>query len=314
MLRKIALPLALLALSACNSTGGLKNPFVKEKPFVATPVPADFAVIVDENHDTYYSRQHIRQSITAADAMSTTTYTTRRDFNDSISNNFSQETPLSAVQLQNMWNDVSRYNLMQGSSLWINWRSDADLYKRNSYTLQIRANGHTRTYTATNGFSGNLRPLMLQVEAVRLPISQNSNTPVVTPPSQQPPEPPAATTQPTAPDMSPSTPPTPPVSSGMSDQAVPSPATAPTITINPPTPAPAPSAVTPPQTTTQPAPPADAPGAYHQLKTPGQSSLDHSNDPLILPDPNRPATAANAPAFYGGLMIPVQNHSDGSRD
>ncbi|HVX86770.1 MAG TPA: hypothetical protein VH253_18455 [Phycisphaerae bacterium] len=309
MLRKTALPLTLLALAACNSTGGLKVPFEKEKPFVATPVPADFAIVVDENHDTYYDRQHIRQAIAATDAMSTTTYTTRRDYNDSISNNFSQETPLSPVQLQNMWNDVARYNLMKGSSLWINWRSNADLYKRNSYTLQIRANGQTRTYSATNGFSGNLRPLMLQVQAVRLPISQNSNTPVITPASQQPPTPPANNTQPTTPDMAPSTQ---PISSGMSDHAAPNPSTVPSITINPPTPAP--SAVTPPQTTTQPATPSDAPGTYHQLKTPGQSSLDHANDPLILPDPTRPATAADAPAFYGGLMIPVQNLTDATRD
>jgi hypothetical protein len=210
MARKVAFLFPIvLGLAACNSTGGLKVPFTKEKPFVPTAVPADFAVVVDENHDTYYARQHIRQRVSMDDAMSQTTYTTRRDYNNSISNSFSQETPLSPVQLQNMWNDVSRYNLMAGSSLWINWRSDADIYRRNSYTLQIRANGRTRTYTATNGFSGNLRPLILQVEAVRLPITQNSNTRVIgqdSSPEMTPgPAMPPAGPMPRNPDMSPAT-------------------------------------------------------------------------------------------------------------
>ena len=77
-------------------------------PFVATPVPADFAIVVDENHDTFYARQHIQQVITAADAMSRTTYTYYRDLNDTIGNRFSQESPLSTAQLQAMWNEVSR--------------------------------------------------------------------------------------------------------------------------------------------------------------------------------------------------------------
>ena len=101
-----------------------------------------------------------------------------------------------------MWNDVAKYNLMEGSSLWINWASQADLYKRNSFTIQIRANGRTRTYRQTNGFSGSVRPLMLLVEGVRLPMTQNAGTPVVTTLPSAPPEP--ATTAPaTAPASQP---------------------------------------------------------------------------------------------------------------
>ncbi len=170
MLRKTVLLLTLPLLAACNA---------KDKPFVATAVPADFSVVVDENHDTYYARQHIHQAITASDTMSQTTYTTYRDYNNTVSDEYSQETPLSAVQLQNMWNDVQRDNLLSGSHPWINWLSDSDLYKHNTYTVQIRANGRTRSYRATQSFPPALRPLLLQVNAVRLPITQNSQTPVV---------------------------------------------------------------------------------------------------------------------------------------
>ncbi|MCL2648845.1 MAG: hypothetical protein FWD61_17915 [Phycisphaerales bacterium] len=181
MLRK-ALALGLLTLVAsyaCTDTGKLKNPFAPEPPFVATAVPDDFVVIIDENHDTYYARQHIRQEITAAAARSITQYTTFRDYNDTVSKQFSQETPLSRVQLQNMWNAVARYDLLNRSTLWVNWLSGADLYKRNATTVQIRANGQTRSYRQTNGFPGALRPLMFELNAVRLPISQESTTPVI---------------------------------------------------------------------------------------------------------------------------------------
>ena len=144
-----------------------------------TSVPGDFAVVVDENHDTYYARQHIHQVVSAVDARSRTQYTTFRDLNNAVSNNFSQETPLSPTQLQNMWNAVTRYDLLNRSTVWVNWLSDSDLYKRDTYTMQIRANGQSRTYRTTNGFAGSLRLLVMQIEAVRLPVSQNSTTPVV---------------------------------------------------------------------------------------------------------------------------------------
>ena len=171
MLRKLSLLLVLPLLTACNTS--------RDKPFNATAVPADFSVVVDENHDTYYARQHIHQAVTAADAMSTTTYTTFRDYNNTVSDEYSQETPLSAVQLQNMWNDVQRDNLLSESHPWINWLSDSDLYKHNTYTVQIRANGQTRSYRANQSFPPGLRPLVLQINAVRLPITQNSQTHVV---------------------------------------------------------------------------------------------------------------------------------------
>jgi len=182
MLRKAAffsLSLALLALAGCTYEGDFKNPFEKEPPFVATPVPADLAIVVDENHDTYYARQHIQQVITANDTMSRTTYTMFRDYNNVVSNKFSQETPLSAVQLQNIWNDISRARLLSKSRLWVNWLSDSDLYKRDTFTIQIRANGRSATYRQAQGFSGAVRPVMLQLEALRLPMSQDSRTPVV---------------------------------------------------------------------------------------------------------------------------------------
>jgi len=215
MLRKaafITLPAILAALSACTSAGDLKNPFVKEPPFVATPVPADLEIIVDENHDTYYARQHIQQVISAADSMSHTTYTTYRDYNNVVSNRFTVDTPLSQVQLQDIWNDISRNQLLRKSRLWINWLADSDLYKRDSYTIQIRANGRAAVYRQTNGFSGAVRPLMLELEALRLPITQNSATPVVgaaeNPPASQPAaiisEPPA--TEPMIPETQPATP------------------------------------------------------------------------------------------------------------
>lgn len=327
MARKVALLIpVMLGLAACNSTGGLKVPFTKEKPFVPTAVPGDFAVVVDENHDTYYARQHIRQRVAAEDSMSQTTYTTRRDYNNAVSNSFSQETPLSPVQLQNMWNDVSRYNLMAGSSMWINWRSDADIYKRNSYTLQIRANGQTRTYTATNGFSGNLRPLMLQVEAVRLPITQDSNTRVIgqdSSPERTPgPAIPPAGPMPRNPDMSPA----------------PRPGQTPATPGTPVTPA-TPAA---PSTPTPPAPPAatrpvsagmsdgtggagagtitiDRPqnagggSGYSQMKIPAGSAAGGAA-PTTAPAPASPATplapAATEPSGYHQLQIPARSALD----
>ena len=189
MSRKVAvLTLPLLALSltlaACARNGGLRNPFGKEAPFVASAVPADFAVVVDENHDTFYARQHIQQVIKTDSSMSATTYTTFRDLNNTVSSKFTQDSPLSAVQLQNMWNETASHGLLEGAHTWISWYSDADIYKKDVYTIQIRANGMTRTYRQTNGFGGVLRPLMLQVEAVRLPITQDSKTPIVGGPSE----------------------------------------------------------------------------------------------------------------------------------
>ena len=198
MLRRIALVLPLLLLTACS---GFTNPFADNRPFVPTAVPADFAIIVDENHDTFANRQHIQQMITAKGSVSSTTYTFYRDYNDSVASSFTQETVLTPAQVQDMWNAVAGNNLMDGSALWINWLSDTDIHQRNSYVIQILANGRTRTYRQTNGFSDEVRPLMLLVNAVRLPISQNTTTPVVGTPA------PASTpaTAPSAPAFAPAT-------------------------------------------------------------------------------------------------------------
>jgi hypothetical protein len=213
-----ALVAPLLLLSACSRTGNLKVPFTKDAPFVPSAVPADFAIQLNENHDTYYARQHIAQVISVGDAMSTTSYTTFRDYNNSVSSKFSQETPLSPEQLQGMWDEVSKHNLLDRSIIWANWFSGADLYKRDVHTLQIRANGRTRVYRATNGFAGAQRDLILKIEAVRLPLSQRGNTRVVprqapeTVQPQQPQEPeqtPAPATQPAEFPLTPQPAPTP---------------------------------------------------------------------------------------------------------
>ena len=94
MLRRTLLPIALFLPVLLSACGDFQNPFVKRPPFVPTAVPDDFTIIVDENHDTFTTRQHVQQIITAKTAMSHTTYTIYRDFNNSIANSFTQDTPL----------------------------------------------------------------------------------------------------------------------------------------------------------------------------------------------------------------------------
>jgi hypothetical protein len=178
MIRRIAVFLPLIVLSAC---GDLRNPFAREKPFLPSPVPSDFAVVVDENQLTYVNRNHIQQVITAADAKSRTTYTTYRDFGNNVTNQFTQEASLTPGQLQAMWNAVASKNLMEAAPFWINWLSDTDLHLSNSLVVQIQANGQSRTYQEVNGTPPSLQPLMLLVSQMRLPTTQGSNTPVVTP-------------------------------------------------------------------------------------------------------------------------------------
>lgn len=168
---------------------GLGTP---KAPFVPTAVPADFAIIVDENVDTYYARQHVQQVITASDAMSRTSYKSRRDFNNTLVSSFAQEHGLTPEQLQSMWNEVAKNQLLAGGKIWVNWLSEADLYRLQQNTVQIRANGQVRTYRTSNGYVPAMRDLMLLVEAVKLPIGQRG-APVVTQPSAPPPTmPPAA--------------------------------------------------------------------------------------------------------------------------
>jgi hypothetical protein len=187
--------LCLLA-AGCTGSGDFKNPFEKNTPFVPTAVPADFAILVDEGHFTFTIRQQVQQVITAADGMSRTTYTNYQDINDAVRERYTTETHLTPSQMQDLWNEVVRNNLMEGSTIWINARSDADWYKKNEYTIQLRANGRMRTYRQANGFSGSVRDLMLRAQGVRLPISQNSTTPVVG--TEAPATAPAAETAPAA--------------------------------------------------------------------------------------------------------------------
>jgi len=202
--------LALAGLVGLASCGEVRNPFAKEEPFVATAVPPDFAIVVEETQDTYYSREDIRQVLSSTDMMSRTTYRTYRDFNNGIGDKFTLEYPVSATQLQNMWNEVQRYKLMEGASTWYYWQTNPDNYRRNERAMQIRANGQMIVYRQLNHWGYKLRDLALQVEAVRLPMMQSgpgtshieakpSSLPPIVPPTQ-PSAPPATApaTQPAA--------------------------------------------------------------------------------------------------------------------
>ena len=174
MLRRIAVWLPFCLLFA-GCTGG-ENPFAR-KPFEPTPVPGDFAVVVDENHLSFVNRQHIQQVITAADSKSRVTYTSFRDPTGAISDHFEQETPLEPSRLQAMWDEVCKQNLLGNAAMGVNWLSGADLYQENTNIIQIRANGRTSSYRRTNGYPAAARPLMLLVEGVRLPMPQNGAAP-----------------------------------------------------------------------------------------------------------------------------------------
>ncbi len=214
MLRRVAaITLAALCLCTCTPSGKFRNPFVNT-PFVPTAVPVDFVIILDEQHNTYFTRQHIQQVITAADGLSRTTYTTLQEFNNKPAPPYSQTTQLTPNQIQAMWNAVSENELMEGSRLWMNWLSAADTYKENTYTLQIKADKKTNSFRQVNGFPVSVQPLVVLVDAVRLPMSQQSKTPIVeapvVPAASQPASEPAtepatapATTPATAPSTSP---------------------------------------------------------------------------------------------------------------
>ncbi len=181
--------LALIGLAALASCGEIRNPFAREEPFVATPVPKDFAIVIEETQDTYYAREDIRQVVSASDMMSRTTYRTYRDFNNGVAERYTLEYPVSATQLQNMWNEVQRYKLMEGATTWYYWQTNADNYRREEHAMQIRANGQVIVYRQLNHWGYKLRDLALQVEAVRLPMMQGSpgTSHVTTQPAEWPP-------------------------------------------------------------------------------------------------------------------------------
>jgi hypothetical protein len=182
MVRRLGMVLGLVLMAGCSGM----NPFAKEAPFVATAVPGDFAIVVDENHLTYYNRQHIQQVITAADAKSRTTYTTYRDFGNVVTNRYTQERAVTPTELQEMWDVVASKKLMGKTPLWVNWLSDTDLHQRNSFVVKIQADGQTRTYQEINSVPDNMRPLMLLVSKVRLQEGRSGSVPQVTAPETAP--------------------------------------------------------------------------------------------------------------------------------
>jgi len=194
MRAKSMMLLAGLMLLA-TGCGEIRNPFSGPPAVVDTPVPGDFAVAVEEAMATQYARQTTRQVITASDMMSRTTYTYYRDFNNTISTQFTTEHPVNAAQLQAMWNEVQRYKLMQGASTWYYWEGHVDDYRRDERVMEIRVGGKSQTYKQLNHWGYKLRDLALDVQAVRLPITQGggivpstlpAGTGVVTQPASMP--------------------------------------------------------------------------------------------------------------------------------
>jgi len=170
------LVMVLVFLASCD----VVTPLHKKKPFVSTPVPTDFTVVIDENTDTYYARTHIEQVISAKDLLSRTTYTQFRDYNNTIGAQYTQEHPLTPAQVQAMWEEVERQELLHGAWTWTYFYTESDFYKRDAKVLQIRANGLTKSYKQINHWDGALRDLSLLVQAVRLPLTGGAGTPPTT--------------------------------------------------------------------------------------------------------------------------------------
>ena len=178
VIRNIVLTLALLltiggALSLVGCGGVADNPFAKRTALVVTPYPADLSIVIDRNTDTYFSRQHVHQVISARDMISRTTYTTFADYKNHIASQDHIDTPLTRDQLQAMWNEITRHHLLHNAFTWHYWNSPVDNYQRNAMTLQIRANGKTQVYHQYNHWDNNKLGLILLCESVDLPIGQN---------------------------------------------------------------------------------------------------------------------------------------------
>lgn len=150
--------------------GEVRAPWAKERVVVQTPVPADFAIVLEENQDTFYSRMHIRQVVTGSDLMSRTTWTTLRDANNAVASEFTTEHPLTEAQVQQMWNEVQRYKLMEGASTWYYWMTFPDSYRREEHTMQIKADGKVQSYKQLNHWGYKFQDLALQVEGVRFSV------------------------------------------------------------------------------------------------------------------------------------------------
>ncbi|MGC9259229.1 MAG: hypothetical protein ACP5I8_03990 [Phycisphaerae bacterium] len=176
--RKIVLTMAMLltaigALSLAGCGGIMNNPFATKRPLVVSPYPADLTIVIDRNTDTYFSRQHVHQVISAKDMMSLTTYTNFADYHNHIASVDHVDTPLTRDQLQAMWNEITKHRLLYHAFTWHYWNSPVDNYQRNAMTLQIRANGLTQVYHQFNHWDNNKLGLVLLCESVDLPIGQN---------------------------------------------------------------------------------------------------------------------------------------------
>lgn len=178
VIHNIVLTFALLlmvsgtwSLAGCGAV--TSNPFAKRVPLVVTPYPADLSIVIDRNTDTYFSRQHVHQVISARDMMSRTTYTTFADYKNHIASVDHVDTPLTRDQLQAMWNEITRHKLLNNAFTWHYWNSPVDNYQRNAMTLQIRANGKTQVYHQYDHWDNNKLGLVLLCESVDLPIGQN---------------------------------------------------------------------------------------------------------------------------------------------
>ncbi len=176
--RKIVLTMtmvltAIVALSLAGCGGVMNNPFAAKKPLVVTPYPPDLTIVIDRNTDTYFSRQHVHQVISAKDMMSRTTYTSFADYHNHIASVDHVDTPLTHDQLQAMWNEITKHGLLHHAFTWHYWNSPVDNYQRNAMTLQIRANGVTQVYHQFNHWDNNKLGLVLLCESVDLPIGQN---------------------------------------------------------------------------------------------------------------------------------------------
>ncbi len=163
---------ALTMLAGC-SHGNLSNPFAS-KPFVPTRYPRDFAVVIDQDRATYFARQEIHQTVSAADMLSRTTYTTFSDYKNTVASHYTTVTPVTRNQLQNMWNEVRRHHLLRGAFTWYYWKSSSNRFHQDRMTMQIRANGRERVYHQLNHWDSNKAGLALDCQAVRFAVTQNA--------------------------------------------------------------------------------------------------------------------------------------------
>ncbi len=197
-----------------------------EAPFVPQAVPSDFSILLEERSDSYFVRQEIRQEITASDMMSHTNFTHFRESDNSVARKFPYDAPLNARQLQAMWDEVVKNNLMEGSKTLLYFHTASDNYKREYHYLTIRVGGQAKQYEIGANIQRTVRPLVLLAEAARLPTGQGvtpeliGTTQVVSPNAGEGPVPPP-TSEATMPAPSPELPTTEPTTAPATVPAAP---------------------------------------------------------------------------------------------